>query len=232
MRTLPLGVRDHSEWSVEGVEISPALCQFIEGSLGVRCHSGTLETLNLPDESFDFILCHDLIEHINEPGRFLSEICRILKPGGRIQIITPNGRQDLAFPRRAHGAGTPVTMLLNHIIFFAPATLRFALSHAGLSVRKLYCYDVRYSLKDFGVMGLGKPDENPVGPSMNEALGLKLRTHLSSWNAERIKELRTHPKVSLSYGFWRETVPNFFTLKIPGKVGIGHEIYALAEKPA
>jgi SAM-dependent methyltransferase len=226
---LPLGVLDHSRWSVEGVEISPELSRFIEGKLGIRCHTGTLESLGLPGGSYDFIVCHDLIEHINQPGRFLSELGRILKPGGRIQIITPNGYQDLAFPKRAYRAGTPVTMLLNHIIFFTPKTLRLALSRAGLRTRKLYCYDVRYALKDFGVFGMGKPRDIPEGPSMKEASGLELTSNLPAWNSGRIAELRSHRKVSLAYGFWRESLPRFFTPKISGRIGVGHEIYALAE---
>ncbi|MGZ6334095.1 MAG: class I SAM-dependent methyltransferase, partial [Bdellovibrionota bacterium] len=112
---LALGVRDHSKWEAEGLEISDELSGFIREKLKVPCHNGTLESLGLPSDHYDFILCHDLIEHINQPERFLSELARILKPGGRIQIITPNAIQDLAFAKRADRAGTPLTMLLNHI---------------------------------------------------------------------------------------------------------------------
>ncbi len=41
------------------------------------------------DNSFDFILCKSVIEHIWETEKFLKEILRILKPGGRLLILTP-----------------------------------------------------------------------------------------------------------------------------------------------
>jgi SAM-dependent methyltransferase len=44
-----------------------------------------------PDNSFDVVLCCELIEHLDlDPTYMLAEIHRILKPGGRILITTPN----------------------------------------------------------------------------------------------------------------------------------------------
>jgi predicted SAM-dependent methyltransferase len=48
--------------------------------------------LKLPDNTFDGILCEHLIEHLAEAdGRHLiGEILRVLKPGGRVRIVTPD----------------------------------------------------------------------------------------------------------------------------------------------
>ena len=227
---LPLGVRDHSEWEVHGLEISDEMASFVQNQLKIPTHHGTLEGANLPSGQYDFIICHDIIEHVNQPEKFVSELSRILAPGGRLQIITPNAIQDLAFSKRAYAAGTPMTMLLNHIMYFSPKALQTALERAGLKTRKLHCYDVRYALKDFGVFGLNPPRDIQPGPEMAQALKLPARDELSQWDASRIAELRAHPKVSASYGFFRETLPRAFTLKVPPGFKIGHEIYALAEK--
>lgn len=229
---LPLGVRDHSQWSVEGLEISYDLSSFISNRLGIQCHNGTLEQLKLPSNKYDYILCRDLIEHINEPAKFLSELYRILKPGGRIHIVTPNSKQDLAFAYRASKQGTPITMLLNHILLFSPKTLRVALEGAGLKLRKLHCYDIRYTAKDMGWLGLGKPKDILPGPKMSEALRLPIRSELFQWKDSDIAALRDHKKVSAAYGFIKETLPDFFSVKVPAAIGLGHEIYALAEKPS
>jgi len=47
---------------------------------------------NMPyeDNIFDFIVAGEIIEHIYDTDYFLSEIMRILKPGGKILISTPN----------------------------------------------------------------------------------------------------------------------------------------------
>jgi predicted SAM-dependent methyltransferase len=46
----------------------------------------------IPDESFDYVYCEELIEHIEyqEGLHLLSECFRILKPGGKMRIGTPD----------------------------------------------------------------------------------------------------------------------------------------------
>ncbi|MEJ5263064.1 MAG: class I SAM-dependent methyltransferase [Ignavibacterium sp.] len=40
-------------------------------------------------ESFDSVICNQVLEHVFEPKEFLSEINRILKPGGKFLITVP-----------------------------------------------------------------------------------------------------------------------------------------------
>jgi predicted SAM-dependent methyltransferase len=44
------------------------------------------------DETFDYVFSEHQIEHVTEPEaqRLLAECCRILRPGGRIRIATPD----------------------------------------------------------------------------------------------------------------------------------------------
>jgi 2-polyprenyl-3-methyl-5-hydroxy-6-metoxy-1,4-benzoquinol methylase len=48
------------------------------------------DKLPLENNSIDFIVTLAVIEHISNPDNFLSEILRVLKPGGIIYISTPN----------------------------------------------------------------------------------------------------------------------------------------------
>lgn len=45
---------------------------------------------NVADNSFDTIVCFQVIEHIQNDNLFVSEIARVLKPGGKAIISTPN----------------------------------------------------------------------------------------------------------------------------------------------
>lgn len=225
-----LGVKENSDWEVEGLEISTELCSFVNRTLGIPCYLGTLEKAELPTEHFDFVICHDLIEHINQPQAFLSKLSTVLTPGGRVQIITPNSKQDLTYTRLSYAAGIPMTMLLNHILYFKTGTLRLALQRVALHPLKLYCYDIRNAFKDFGHFGLRKPVEGGPPPSMEEALQLEEKKMLSIWTPEKIKELRHHKKTSWIYGWVKEGLPKAFTFRIPAQLEVGHEIYALAEK--
>lgn len=42
----------------------------------------------LPDQSFDVVLCLAVIEHVEDLGRFFSELLRVLKPGGVAMVDT------------------------------------------------------------------------------------------------------------------------------------------------
>ena len=48
------------------------------------------KTLPFEDEMFDFILCSNGIEHLEDPFHFIRECFRLLKGEGKILITTPN----------------------------------------------------------------------------------------------------------------------------------------------
>lgn len=41
------------------------------------------------DESFDSVVCFEVLEHVPEPERFIGEIRRVLRPGGTLLLSTP-----------------------------------------------------------------------------------------------------------------------------------------------
>jgi ubiquinone/menaquinone biosynthesis C-methylase UbiE len=51
---------------------------------------GELQALELPEKSFDAIICTEVIEHVVEPEPILEEIARLAKPNARIVITFPN----------------------------------------------------------------------------------------------------------------------------------------------
>ena len=51
--------------------------------------------LDFADESFDFVLSFQVIEHIEDDAAFVREIARVLRPGGRFIVTTPNAPMSL-----------------------------------------------------------------------------------------------------------------------------------------
>jgi len=47
-------------------------------------------TTGLENESFDLILCCEVIEHLENPRALFRELFRLLKPGGILIVTTPN----------------------------------------------------------------------------------------------------------------------------------------------
>src|SRR4029079_13966706 len=60
---------------------------------------GDLEKLDFPDESFDFALLNEVLEHVPDEAQALLEIRRVLRPGGILLILSPNR----LYPFETHG---------------------------------------------------------------------------------------------------------------------------------
>jgi ubiquinone/menaquinone biosynthesis C-methylase UbiE len=51
---------------------------------------GDIENLEFDDNSLDTIFSFETIEHVPTPSKAVKELARVLKPGGRIYLTTPN----------------------------------------------------------------------------------------------------------------------------------------------
>lgn len=49
---------------------------------------GSVEEIPVPDGSFDLVLCTQTLEHVDDPGRAVRELRRVVAPGGRVLAST------------------------------------------------------------------------------------------------------------------------------------------------
>jgi len=87
-------VRDLPLCTATAVEVDPFFVkQLKKGSVinGKKLfkvkHASIYET-ELPDNHFDFAIVRLVLEHLKEPGKAISEMSRILKPGGILVIVS------------------------------------------------------------------------------------------------------------------------------------------------
>jgi len=77
-------------WNVFGIDPDPAAI-----SWGLQTHNldvtcGTWEQMRFPADFFDVITMNHVIEHVHDPIGLLTECQRILCPGGKVILTTPN----------------------------------------------------------------------------------------------------------------------------------------------
>jgi SAM-dependent methyltransferase len=49
---------------------------------------GSVEALPVGDETFDLVLCTQVLEHVGDPGQAIRELHRVTSPGGRVLAST------------------------------------------------------------------------------------------------------------------------------------------------
>jgi 2-polyprenyl-3-methyl-5-hydroxy-6-metoxy-1,4-benzoquinol methylase len=76
-------------WSVEGVDFDPKAVAAASAA-GLKVSVGSIEAYAEVRNHFDVVTCNHVIEHVYDARELVEAIYRILKPGGRIWIETPN----------------------------------------------------------------------------------------------------------------------------------------------
>ena len=117
-------------FEVFGVELEAAAVAFAQQSLGLpNVVCGTLEAQAYPTGFFDVVSLYDVIEHVPDLNRTAAELARILKPGGVLEIRTP----DVAhWSRPRNLAGWKEIKPSEHLYYFSPDTLTRLLGQHGL----------------------------------------------------------------------------------------------------
>jgi SAM-dependent methyltransferase len=77
---------------------SPSLTE--HRAQGMPILRGVGEHLPFAGESFDLVVCLWVLEHVRQPLTVLSEVARVLRPGGHFVFLTPNLRNPLLLLNR------------------------------------------------------------------------------------------------------------------------------------
>ena len=86
-------VRKMSSFSpdVYGVDIDPERVERASRELA-NIQVAPAEKLPFPDDFFDVLLSHEVIEHVDDDLQAIHEAYRVVRPGGRIVVFAPNRR--------------------------------------------------------------------------------------------------------------------------------------------
>jgi len=120
-------------FAAHGVEMSAWASAYARDTYGLEVKTGSLESLNAAAASDDVVVMADVIEHLLDPRRTIREIHRVLRPGGRLLLLTPDVGSVMAriVGRRWWG------LLDDHYFYFSRQTLRRFLESEGFAIERV-----------------------------------------------------------------------------------------------
>ena len=140
-------------WQVEGVDADERAVKMAHQK-GLTVHQGLLENLNLPSETYDLAILIQTIEHLAAPPQLLANVRKLLRPGGRVVIVTDNTDSlDFRIFKQRYWGGYHFP---RHWNLFNPQTIHLLAEKTGFEVEVLttqvspvnWTYSVRNALAD------------------------------------------------------------------------------------
>jgi 2-polyprenyl-3-methyl-5-hydroxy-6-metoxy-1,4-benzoquinol methylase len=120
-------------WTVEGIELSNWAAEIARGLEIGTVYDEPLDRLQLPVNHYDVIVMWDVIEHLAQPVRLLSDVHRLLKPGGVLAIST-----HLVDSMAVRIMGTRYPFFMDmHVVHFSRATIRRMLEEQGFHLLRI-----------------------------------------------------------------------------------------------
>jgi 2-polyprenyl-3-methyl-5-hydroxy-6-metoxy-1,4-benzoquinol methylase len=121
-------------WKVQGVEFDGQAVKVAREHLGLSIREGTLGEVGFAADTFNVVAMHHVIEHLCDPVGTLQECRRVLKPGGRLVVATPNVASlgHRLFRDAWRGLEVP-----RHLHLFSPRALLACAARAGFPESEL-----------------------------------------------------------------------------------------------
>ena len=142
-------------FEAEGVEPAPRLAAAARAE-GLDVHTGLLEELRLPEQSFDALTLFEVVEHLKEPLPLLGEAARILRPGGVVCLTTGNAASWTVAAMGARWDYFDMARDGGHVSFYNPRSLALLAQRAGYTPLAIETARVRFSEKGDALHALAK----------------------------------------------------------------------------
>jgi SAM-dependent methyltransferase len=121
-------------------DVSPVALERARLRLGPDAQLVELEPdspLPLEDTQFDLVLCAETLEHVRDVQLLLSEVRRVLRPGGTFAVTTPAHTRLTGLKLMVRGFENGFDPLSPHLRFFSKRSLAELLGELGYDVRSI-----------------------------------------------------------------------------------------------
>ena len=118
---------DQKKYSCVGLDLNNTLLSYGKKHYKLDLRYGTIFDFKFRDSEFGLIIFHQLLEHLNNPIEFFTEVKRILKPSGYITLSVPHVLTHFKIVYPAH------------VFHFSISAINILLDRFSFSKEKIEC---------------------------------------------------------------------------------------------
>ena len=158
------------------------------------------DPIPLPDATADVVVCTEVLEHVPDPAKLLSELARIGKPGARYLISVPHPASESVMRKIAPEWYWQPPF---HIHVYEPDQLDSLIAQSGLKVETRHNAGFYWSMFWFLQMAAGMDHpyrfpENPMLAAWDEVATGLASTEKGKWVLESLDSLVPKSQVRLA----------------------------------
>ncbi|MEP7171110.1 MAG: class I SAM-dependent methyltransferase [Bacteroidota bacterium] len=182
---------------------------------------------------FDLVIARDIIEHVSDISKVLTNVNRYLTDDGYFHFITPNGHEDVWKHYLTSMMTNSVSeLLINHVNYFDGKGLKKLLVQKGFIPLDYYTYKLKTTLRGKGWKKNIKL-MSPVSKKTNASFFINEKAaEISNFQFQKKKILdkwyiQNKAKwITYLYSLYQ----HFSIIRISPELNVGHEIYGLFKK--
>lgn len=123
-------VKKRSNWRIYGIEYAKEAARIANKQYQLQLIEGELETAKLPNNYFDVITMHSVLEHISSPVHAIKIVWKKLKRNGLFVFNVPN-LHSFEFCLFTMLGRTSPGFIFEHLYYFTPGLVKNILSDNG-----------------------------------------------------------------------------------------------------
>ncbi len=160
-------------WQVMGVEPDAEAARIAQEKFQIPVLSGTLLENDIPNNYFDIVTMQHVIEHLHNPIETLNRIFHILKPGGKLVILTPNINSlvQVLMKKSWYPWDPP-----RHLLLFSPRSLKKVVRQVGFDIKETRTLSVHAMRTWIGSEWIRRTGKRPSDPFFLNNAGWWMKT--------------------------------------------------------